>query len=155
LTKLILELDLIPATCWFSNVRTVLSKTQWTILSRQVRSQAYDICQICQSSKELPLHCHEMWEYDETLSVQKLVGMIALCKSCHQVKHFGLACLQGQTDKAFRHFVKINKLSRPVARAEIEKAFRVWEKRSQREWALDISKLRDYGVDISGIKKVA
>jgi hypothetical protein len=123
------------------------------VISKQVRSQAYDICQICHSNLELPLHCHEVWEYDDTKQIQKLIKMVALCRSCHQVKHFGLARVRGKEKQATRHFIKVNKISDKLAQKYIEQSFVIWRDRSSKEWALDISILNDYGVDINKIKK--
>ncbi len=33
------------------------------------------------------LHCHEVWDYDDGLQVATLVGLRALCASCHAVVH--------------------------------------------------------------------
>lgn len=75
--------------------------------------------------------------------------MIALCPNCHQVKHIGLAGIRGDGEKALLHFMKINKLKRQEAEAEIAQTFKVWDCRSQHEWTLDISHLSTYGIDIT------
>jgi len=153
LTKLPLEIELVPATCFFSNVRSAISASQWKIISKQVRAQAYNICEICQSSLQQPLHCHEVWEYNDTKQIQKLIKMVALCRSCHQVKHFGLARVQGKEKQAIQHFIKVNKISGKLAEKYIEQSFIIWRDRSSKEWTLDISILNDYGVDITKIRK--
>ena|ERR1700693_3567728 len=149
-----LTLELVPASCFYKNVRQILTKTQWNILSRQVRSQAYDICEICHSNSEKSLDCHEIWEYNDTRLIQKLIKMIALCKNCHQVKHFGLARLQGREAYALQHFMKINKMQRKEAENYIQKAFMTWADRSQYNWSIDISILSNYSLKLTKEKLV-
>lgn len=150
-----LTIELVPSTCWFSNVRAVLTKAQWDILKRQVASAAYDTCQICGGvGPKHPVECHEIWNYDDKNLIQKLKGMIALCPACHMVKHIGFARIQGKEKQAIQHLMKINKMTRKAADTYINKAFECWKERSQKEWELDISSLKDYGIDISKIKKL-
>lgn len=151
--KLLLEIELVPEKCFFSNIRSVLSKSQWTILSRQIRSTAYDICQICGASEKQPLHAHEIWSYNDLEKIQKLEGMIALCVDCHSVKHMGFANLQGKGDIAFKHFMIINELSFQQAQKYIEEAFTTWNIRSQYSWKCDISYLKTYGINILKLKR--
>lgn len=143
--NILLSLDLVPATAFGSNVRAILTRAQWASLSKQVRSQAYDICQICQGEAH---DCHERWSYDEGKSIQKLVGLIALCKSCHQVCHFGLARVQGKEKRAQQHLMKVNGWTNKQAEQHIQQSFKIWAKRSKKQWTLDISILSDYGIDV-------
>jgi uncharacterized membrane protein YgaE (UPF0421/DUF939 family) len=153
MTKLILEVELVPETCFFSNVRSVLSKTQWTNLSKQVRSIVHDICEICGSSTRQPLHAHEVWHYDSVNYIQKLIGMVALCRSCHRVKHFGFAQMQGREEQALKHLMKINKITKKEAEGHITNSFQQWTERSKHHWKLDISYLSEYGVDVNKLQK--
>jgi hypothetical protein len=150
---LLLTIDLVPASCWFSNVRSEVTKTQWDIIRNQTYSAAYHICQICGGvGKKHPVECHEIWKYDDKTLIQKLEGMIALCPDCHMVKHFGLAQIQNKSDKALKHFMKINKMSKIKAEQYIINAFDIWAKRSIKKWNLDISVLKNYGVNINAPK---
>lgn len=149
-----LTLELVPQTCWFSNVRAVVTKARWDIIRKQVASAAYDMCQICGGvGPKHPVECHEIWHYDDKNLIQKLTGMIALCPACHMVKHIGFARVRGKEEQAIHHLMKINKMTRKAAEAYVSKAFECWRKRSQQEWKLDISVLKDYGIDIAKIKK--
>jgi len=61
-----LELDLIPASSWFSNVRAFVSKKQWDTIRHKVFSKAYDTCEICGGiGPKHPVECHEIFEYDK------------------------------------------------------------------------------------------
>lgn len=153
MSKIKLTIDLIPSSSWFNNVRTVLTSKQWDILKSQVSSQAYYICQICEGvGPKHPVECHEIWIYDDEKMIQKLEDMIALCPNCHSVKHFGHTQTQGRGDHALKHFMKINGLKKKMAEKYIKEAFSQWAERSQKNWTLDISKLQDYGIDVSKIK---
>lgn len=148
-----LTIDLIPATSFFNNVRAVLTQGQWDIVRKQVYDAAWHVCQICGGKgPKHPVEAHEIWEYDDKKHIQKLVGMIALCPACHQVKHIGLAQLNGNFDKALGHLMKVNKLSKKKAVDYIEGQFKIWNTRSQYNWTLDIASLKDYGIDIKKLK---
>jgi hypothetical protein len=123
-----------------------VSKQQWDILRNCVYSNAYNLCEICKDSGRL--NCHEVWDYDDNLLIQKLDRMIALCTDCHSVKHIGLANLQGNGDRALNHFMKINKISKKEADKHISDAFKVWNIRSAKTWKLDISILESLGIHV-------
>ena len=143
-----LTIELVPSSCWFSNVRAVVTRKQWDSLRSKVYSQAYHLCQICGGvGKKHPVECHEIWHYDDKNLVQKLEGMIALCPSCHMVKHIGLAQLQDRGDRALKHLMKINGLDKTLAEKYIADAFSIWAMRSGKSWKLDLSSLAEYGID--------
>lgn len=149
-----LEIELVPETCWFSNVRSAVSKKEWDRIKSQVSSQAWDTCQICGGvGDKHPVECHEIWSYDDDKLIQKLEGMIALCPSCHQVKHFGFAQISGKAEQAFQHLMKINRLTKIQAEKYVKAAFQQWAQRSEKEWQLDISHLSEYGIDTSEIEE--
>lgn len=149
-----LTIELVPETCWFSNVRSAVTKAQWNTIRERVSAAAWSVCQICGGvGPKHPVECHEIWFYDDHNLVRRLAGMIALCPDCHGVKHFGFSQIQGKGEQALQHFMKVNDLTREEAEAAIQKSFEVWAKRSKKEWALDISLLGDYGIDIAKIQQ--
>lgn len=152
MTDIPLSIELVPQTCWFSNVRSNVSAAQWDLIRKQVASKAYSICEICGGvGPKHPVESHEIWSYDDELLIQKLEGMIALCPACHGVKHFGFSRVRGNEEVALLHFMKINKLSRNKAEKLVDKSFKIWEQRSKKKWGLDISYLKTYGIDVSRI----
>lgn len=149
-----LTIELVPQTSWFNNVRAVVSKKQWDTIKSQVAAKAYDLCEICGGvGPKHPVECHEIWHYDETKLVRKLEGMIALCPSCHMVKHFGFAEVQGKRARALAHLMKVNKMTIDKAEDYVLKAFQLWVNRSQKQWTLDITHLKEYGVDIEKLRR--
>lgn len=149
-----LSIELVPSTSWFNNVRAVVTKKRWDYIKSQVSSKAYEVCEICGGTgKKHPVECHEVWSYDNKTSVQKLERMIALCPDCHMVKHFGFAQIRGKGLGALRHLMKVNNLTQKKAEEYVKQAFQTWKERSDKTWALDISHLSEYGIDISKIKE--
>jgi 5-methylcytosine-specific restriction endonuclease McrA len=149
-----LEIDLIPASCWFNNVRSFVSKKQWDIIRSQVASQAYNMCEICGGvGPTHPVECHEIFSYDDENLIQKLEKMIALCPDCHSAKHFGLTKIRGREDEILKHLMKINKITKSAANHYIKSVFKQWSERSQKTWKLDLSHLTEYGINVEEIEK--
>jgi hypothetical protein len=149
---LILSIELVPSTCWFSNVRSHVSKKQWDTIRNRVAVEAWNVCEICGGvGKKHPVECHEVWKYHPNL-IQELERMISLCPNCHMVKHIGLAQVQGRGAQALKHLMNINKLKKKEAEGYITYAFALWAERSKYNWQLDISILGKYGIDVSKLK---
>jgi hypothetical protein len=143
-----LTIELVPRTCWFSNVRDRVSREDWDRIRKQVYKRAGHRCEVCGGrGSRHPVECHEVWEYDETTGVQSLTGMIALCPACHEVKHMGLAGIKGRGEIAAAHLAEVNGWTSQVTAAYIDQAFAVWKDRSNRTWSLDVSALSAYGID--------
>jgi hypothetical protein len=82
--KIKLTIELIPKTCFFSNVRTLLPKKYWDLLRRSSYAKAGYKCEICGESGKNQgykheVECHEIWEYNDRLKIQKLLGLVSLC----------------------------------------------------------------------------
>lgn len=147
--KLKLTIELVPSSSWFNNVRAILTRKQWDLLRAIVYDEAWNICQICGDvGPKHPVECHEIWHYDDIKLIQKLEDMIALCPDCHMVKHIGLAQIQNKGDRALKHLMKVNNLSKKDAQAYIAESFMKWADRSSKKWKLDISSLERYGIDV-------
>jgi hypothetical protein len=98
-----LTVELVPKTSWYHNVRALVDEMTWDRIRHQVWRQAEYRCEICGGrGPEHPVECHEVWRYDDRTRVQALVRMIALCPACHQVKHLGLANVQGRARRPGR-----------------------------------------------------
>jgi hypothetical protein len=145
--ELKLTIELVPSSCWSSNVRSNINKTDWDILRKQCYKNAGYKCEICGGRGDKhPVEAHEIWKYDDSKKIQKLERLIALCPSCHLVKHFGFAQTKGKGDYAFKHFCRVNLIDPSDAERYIDAAFEKWNKRSVEEWDLDISWLDKMGI---------
>lgn len=137
-----LTIELVPSTCWYDNVRSQVSRADWELCKFYVRQRSGDRCEICGGrGPRWPVECHEIWEYDA--GVQRLVDLIALCPSCHEVKHMGRAEATGSLARALRHLMKVNGWTERQAQSYTWRAFETWAIRSTQDWDLDISVLTD------------
>ena len=140
-----LTIELVPQTCWYSNVRSNVTKKDWDIIRKKCYSNANYKCEICGGvGKTHPVECHEIWEYDDTNLTQKLIGLISLCPTCHKVKHIGLARINGEDQICINQLMKVNKWDRTTTLLHIDEAFKLWEFRSQSKWILNIDFLKTY-----------
>ncbi len=142
-----LTIELVPQTAWFSNVRSMISKEDWGTLRKEVYRSANYKCEICGGiGNEHPVECHEIWQYDDSNHTQKLMGLIALCPSCHEVKHIGLASVRGRQDIAKEHLARVNSWSRKKVNQYVNEQFEKWEQRSSYEWEIDLKWLEKKGI---------
>jgi len=152
-----LHIELVPRTAWGVNLRSALSKAGWDKLRKATYRKAGYVCEICGGKgPRHPVECHEIWEYedikgrrgDQGVPIQRLVGLVALCPACHEVKHFGRATVTGKRDRAFRHLMRVNGWDPGQARRHVREAKDLWDARSYWRWELDLSWLETQGVAI-------
>ena len=145
-----LFVDLVPQSAWFTNVRSCVSELDWDRIRRMVTSRAGNRCEICGAVRDTKakiwMESHERWEYDEANRVQILRRLICLCTPCHTATHMGLAGIRGIADEAVEHLRRINQWNETQAEAHVREAFDTWERRSQKEWSLDVSMIEGIGV---------
>ena len=134
-----LTIELVPAQQWGDNLRSRVSRQRWDTLRRECYRKAGHRCEICGGKgRRWPVECHEVWDYDESNKIQRLVGLVALCPACHEVKHMGRSMSVGKGDKAKRHLMKINGWSASDVEYYIEAMFELWYRRNQEDWTLDL-----------------
>ncbi len=139
-----LQFELVPDGCWYSNLRTILSKAQWDFLKSDAKERADGKCMIC-GTKTSRLEAHERWSYDEKTATQKLEDIVAVCKDCHAVIHIGRTQLKGDEARAEKHYMKVNNCTYAEYRKELGKANEIHQRRNQiSEWKLDLSYLKKY-----------
>lgn len=133
-----LDFELVPDSCWYSNLRSILSPVQWDAVRRDAYSRANGRCMICGVPAKR-LEAHERWEYDEKNCVQKLGDVVAICKSCHEVIHIGRTQLTGGEERACAHFMKVNGCSYSDYRRALGAANEAHRRRNAvPEWRLDV-----------------
>ena len=147
-----LFVDLVPSSCWFTNVRSCVSEADWERLRRTITTRAGRRCEICGSAEDRDrrrwLEAHERWTYDAAARRQTLRRLICLCTDCHTMTHFGLATVRGTDAAALGHLMAVTALSRSEAEAHVRQAFRTWEERSAVTWSLDLTMLTGAGVAV-------
>lgn len=141
----LLTIELVPKSSWYRNVRSNVSREEWDRLRKIAASRAGHVCEICGGrGRKWPVECHEVFAYDDEQHIQKLVRLIALCPSCHEVKHIGLASVRGKYYTALSHLARVNNWSTEDARHYVEACFEQWSRRSRHEWKLDLSYLEQF-----------
>jgi hypothetical protein len=145
--KELLTIELVPKSSWYRNVRSNVSKAEWERLKKLTFSRARHRCEMCGGrGSKWPVECHEVFAYDDEHKIQKLVRLVALCPSCHEVKHIGLAGIRGNRQRAVAHLAKVNGWSKEDAELYTEACFEMWHRRSCHEWKLDLSYLKRFAV---------
>ena len=144
-----LRVELVPKTCWFSNIRGQITRTEWDKLRKTSYEKANHICEICGGHGDRrAVECHEIWEYDDDRYIQILKGLISLCPSCHESKHIGLAGLHGRGEIAKNHLSKINSWTSEQTEQYLRLIKKIWLERSKHEWKLDLNWLENQGVNV-------
>jgi hypothetical protein len=144
-----LTIELVPSTCWLTNLRSELPKSQWDQLRKATYRKANYRCEVCGGKGDKhPVECHEIWHYDDANLVQSLKGLIALYPACHQVKHIGLAKLRGKGEEAANHLKKVNGWNERQTQQYILEAFKIWNERSKYQWQLDLTWLEQNGITL-------
>jgi len=154
-----LGVELIPRTCWYSNIRSLLPKKEWDRLRKLSYLHANYKCEICGGSGleqgyKHPLECHEIWNYNDKTKIQKLDGLVSLCPRCHLVKHIGRANAMGYQHIVFEHMETVNGWDHKKVVNHIAREFEIFGERSKHEWKIDLSVLSEvFDVDAKLIKK--
>ena len=142
--KLNLTIELVPSTSWYSNVRSLVSRTDWDTIRFATYAEYNNICAThnCGSTRK-PLNCHEVWEYEDTNHTQTLIKFVALCSLCHHVKHLGYAETLADDGKLsmvpiMEHFMEVNNCDIRVYDVYRTAAFKQWAQRSKHQWVVNL-----------------
>lgn len=143
-----LSVDLIPSTCWFTNIRSCVSKEDWKRIAMGVRRRAGKQCELC-GGKDAPtegvfLEPHERFDY--VGGVQVLRRLVCACSRCHKAIHFGHAQATGQEAAAWERLATVNQWDDAQIKQHVRHAFDVWAARSRQDWTLDIGIIQAAGV---------
>jgi hypothetical protein len=151
-----LFVDLVPRSCWFTNVRSCVTQQDWERLRRPIFRRAGYRCEACGATEDREtrrrLEAHERWHYDDHTGVQSLRRLIALCSPCHLTTHFGYANVTGRTGRtghALAHLRSVTGMTDREAWAHIDAAQNLWIARSARTWELDLNILTGAGITLA------
>lgn len=136
-------LELVPRTCWASNLRSILTNQEWHIIRTKVKKEAQHTC-LCCGKVGGNLHAHEVWSYNDITFIQKLEDIKCICDKCHLVKHYGYARVKRRDKEALEHLIEINKCTEEEAFDHISESFSIWADRSTYSWKLDITNLSKF-----------
>jgi len=142
-----LEIELVPKTCFYVNLRSELARVDWDRLRKLTYKANNYRCEVCGGKgHKHPVECHEIWAYDDEHKLQVLIGLEALCPMCHKVKHIGKAQVDGVMDVAIEHFCRVNDVGYAEAIDYIEDVFRIWRGRSLYDWRQDLSFIERFNI---------
>lgn len=140
-----LQIQLIPETSWFYNLRKVLPKRRWDQLRKKVYAYYQYQCAACRARGKL--HAHEVWQFDMKTKRQRLIRIVALCELCHAVEHLG----HTEMARSGQYLAKVIKHGRQVMGCSIHQfakkrnaAIELWRKRNRYEWKVDFGPYTDY-----------
>lgn len=144
MSKLKLTIELVPSSSWQNNLRGILKPKMWKEIRKKVNKKDNERCSVCNSKGRL--HAHEVWEYNDQSKIQTLKNIISLCYYCHGVKHFGYTTLKNSENKEkfVKHFMKVNKCDRLTFQKHLIDETGKFNERSEYEWQLDLTKLKDF-----------
>ena len=146
-----LYIDLIPKSCWFTNVRYCVRPEDWDIIRKKVYSRTRYKCECCGFNcikNKSPIEAHERWEYNYETKTQKLVRLIGLCKLCHSTTHFGLSRMNGMEQKVSNHLKTVRNFNIEELKEHIDVAYTIWLERNNLEWNLDLDLITSNGFEI-------
>lgn len=145
-----LYIDLIPSSCWFTNVRYCIAPEYWERLAKGIRARAGQACEVCKGGADADngvfLEAHERWHFDEERGVQTLKRIVCLCTACHRTTHYGLSQLRGEEELVRAHFKAVNDCDEAELDRHVAQAFETWQSRNERDWELDLSIITDAGI---------
>ena len=148
-----LFVDMVPASCWFTNVRSCVNERDWERLRRPIIRRAGQACEVCRRGEDRAagrrLEVHERWHYDQASTTQTLRRLICLCSDCHTTTHLGLANIRGRATEALAHLREVTGMDDHQVARHVEAANQLWLERSQRDWTLDLSMLTDAGITVA------
>lgn len=145
-SKPLLTCELVPRSTWAKNIRSLMPKELWDVVRKKAYRHAHYRCEICSGrGPQWPVECHEKWEYNERTKVQSLVKLVALCPSCHSVKHWGFSRINGKEAECREHIAFVNGWTKEQIDVHIEEVFQQWKALSRIRWEIDMSALTRYG----------
>lgn len=138
--------DMLPTTSWDDNLRTRLTTAEWDRLRKFCYAAAGNTCIACGSRGEPHVEAHESWRFDEKTGTQYLKGLLCLCPTCHKAKHWGYSNRLGILPQVIERIKWLNDWDDAQLKTALDAVAERQTRLSQRQWTLDLSFLRTYGV---------
>jgi len=132
-----LTIDIVPDTCVITRVRDHLLPAEWQAIAKAYVDHSNSICQICGS--EIANDCQEVWQFNDETIMLTLTGFQTVCSGCFRVRYVERSSAPGEVQFAVFYLARINGWSEELSRFYINVCFRVWDKRSEMDWSMDLS----------------
>lgn len=146
-----LRIDLVPETCWLSNLQSLLTPDEWAACEQYAFRKSEYYCDVCRRGGEIgQVGCYETWNYDDATGIQRLSGLATYCHDCLFVKRYSFSDIPEIHEKVCRHLIKVNNWTELQAHEHLVHALSLWKKRSKYHWRLNISWLQsEAGIQLS------
>jgi hypothetical protein len=153
-----LPVELIPRALWGQSGSKLLSRADWDRVRHRVYALAEHRCEICGGvGTRHPVEAAERWTYDDDALKQTLVGVTAMCPTCHLATTPGRAAwLAREQPRSYAdlpelardHLATVNGWSLETTHAYLSWSFQVHALRSEYDgWTSDWTYFeRTYGV---------
>lgn len=134
-----LPIELVPEALWGKSLASTLPRSEWDKIRRHVYARQDYVCGAC-GAKDVRLHCHEKWQYNDEEHTQTLTGFVALCAMCNNVTHMGrsqILARQGKLDidAVYEHCMRVNHLNKAEFRIYKQISFAKWgERTAWKDW---------------------
>lgn len=156
MTRPKLSVELVPASAWWSNVRSNVTAAEWETCKRYAKAKTGGLCILCgqkgtDQGWKWDVEAHEIWDYDEDTGVQTLVDIVPLCPWCHKCKHLGRSQMmmgENMYRRLVNHFRAVNEWSAERTQTYFNLVFQIWALRSDMRWKLDVSFLETLGIEV-------
>lgn len=142
-----LPVDLIPASSWGGNLANLLAPASWGRIRRGVVGRFGGQCQVCGELKQgQQIECHEVWDYQppdegKPHRVQRLAGLLSVCRPCHRMFHIGLGDAGSRGQEAIVRLADVNGWTLRETHDHLDWVQACWEARSEWRWSLDLGLL--------------
>ncbi len=140
-----LFIDMIPKTSYFKNVRSLFKEEDWNLIRHHIYERTNNKCECCGCKRNKFLEAHERWIFDFENKTQKLIRIIALCRLCHQVTHYGRSKIFKNINKINDHLKKVRGFNDNELKSHIENAYNIWKERNKINWIIDTSIITNSG----------
>ena len=145
-----LAVDMIPATCRNTGVKTCVSKDDWKRIQLGVLGRAHRHCEVCRQpadpQRKIVLEVQERWAYES--GVQVLKRLVCECTRCTLASQYGRALAYGHEPDTRKYLMEINGWTGTELEAHLREAYALWSQRSTQAWALDLSIVEAAGIRV-------
>lgn len=142
-SKYRLRIQMVPEKASGHNLRGLIPSTQWDRIKNAAFAVAGHRCEACGGvGSSHPVECHELWDFNQKLRLQKLNGLQVLCPDCHGAAHIGFSkkSKSPQTYERIRgKLMSVNGLTGDQVDKYIRMAFASHNETRDMLWVMDLS----------------
>lgn len=137
-------IELVPSTCFYSNVRSAVSAQNWDIIRKDAYKRYNLMCSICNVKGRM--EAHEIWHYNDQTHIQKLHDVVSVCNACHMLYHLGYASVKGKLPQSLNRLAKLNNWNMATTKEYVDIIFEIHAQRSQHQWNIDLTWLNRFPI---------